>query len=824
MPFENINNTSFRKKRLLSGLIVIGAVATVLALTAADSHRIARAASTNAAKSAALDKYGKHFEIQYYWGPSGQQITANPSNIASIIANSGFTIAPFRDSYDSQWTADSNSSAASILDSYNLKTYIFHGNNAELGRQSGISTVKSFYDTYLKPNMDFKNVIGYDITDEPAKHSITGVSVGLDITTPAVANFYSVDPMRDTYVNLFPNYAPVDCLEYKSASGCDAQGNLDLTAYEDYLSLFLDSSAVRTLSVDYYPKAKDSLNVTYNDYTDRDLYYANLRSLLYHYKAKRNQNIEAVPMNIVALHDWYVDANSKSQVMYQVSNNLAFGMKRLSYFTYMHPSTGTSWDSGWLVNSDAVTKSSFYNIVSDINSWAFNLGNELYSKEVDEIYQVRGSMKPLIYQDTNTVHNVRFLGNVSAKSNGNDAEAILTSFDDATFMIANGEPNSVVSFYFDGIALSNMEYFDAYNNVWQNISDGIQYDLASFNTSANTVILPVGSNVLLHLASGVSAKNTGVMIDKEGKRIVSYSSDLNNVADNITSTTKTQNGTTITLQDGTYNILYPSSSAGCVVRPAFVFTGFNTSFSECGFSTNSNLLSFTKLDDNYVALKYNSNGQQVKNLPIISASTSNYTVSGTTIKTNGASFDTSRIIVTNGVGEQSGLTYNIYTWPLKILVASFTIDTSEPEPEPDPEPEPQLEITDLTGGGATINIVSDNSFTVMSELACKVLVSTDNGTTWTLVDPSTAVGTNHRGYTLNETSGAVIVLAYAGDANTDSSVNVRDARKVINSIIGGDTLSGLEQKLADVDRSGGVNVRDARRIITSIIGETSISW
>ena len=677
MHFGGLKSVLIRKKRLVLGSLVFGAAVAVLTLTAVDSFRQARAATTNAAKSAALDEYGKHFEIQYYMGPSGQQIVANSSGIVSRIANSGFTIAPFRDSWDSQWTADSNSAAASALDSYNLKTYIFHGNNAEFGRQS-TANAESFYNTYLKPYMDFKNVVGYDITDEPAKYSVSGVSVGLDITTPAVTNFYAVDPMRDSYVNLFPNYAPASCLEYKSATGCDGQGNLDLTAYETYLSSYLDNSAVRTLSVDYYPKAKDSLSSTYNSYSDRDLYYTNLRSILYHYVAKRNQNIQATPMNIVALHDWYVDNSSKSQVMYQVSNNLAFGMKRLSYFTYMQPPTGGGWSSGWLVGTDSITQSTFYSVVSDINSWAFNLGNELYSKEVDEIYQVAGVNKAIIYQDSNTVHNVHYLGSVSATSGGANAEAILTSFDDATFMIANGEPNKAIDFYFDGLSLSNMEYFDAYNNIWRSVSSGALYALASFNTSTNTVTLPAGSNVLLHMASGVSAKNTGVMIDKEGKRVVSYSSDLAGVTDNITSATKSRSGTTLMLTDGTYNILYPSSSAGCLVEPAFVFTGFDTSFSGCGFTTNSSLLSFTKLDDNYAALKYNSNGQQVKNLPIISASTSAYTVSGTTIKTNGATFDASKVTVTNGVGEQSGSAYNIYTWPLKIPVATYTIDTSAP--------------------------------------------------------------------------------------------------------------------------------------------------
>ncbi len=135
-------------------------------------------------------------------------------------------------------------------------------------------------------------------------------------------------------------------------------------------------------------------------------------------------------------------------------------------------------------------------------------------------------------------------------------------------------------------------------------------------------------------------------------------------------------------------------------------------------------------------------------------------------------------------------------------------------------------ITNLTNNRAEVEIVSNNSFMVISEKACMVLWTQDNGATWTrLVSSSTPEGFNNaRMFNINPVEGMQIVVAYAGDVNSDANVNVRDARKIVNSIIGGGTLSSMEEKLADVDGRNSVNIRDARAIINNIIMGTEINW
>lgn len=652
------------RSRFFFSLVVFGLFAAITLMTVW-IFRVS-ATTTNATRSVAMDEYGKHFEIMYYWGPSGEQINSAPSAVAGNIANAGFTIAPIRGSWSSQWQYDALPAAIATLDSYKLKTYVFEGSNGDLAVADNPET---FYNSYIKPYTNYKNVVGYDITDEPSINT-SGGWIGLDTANVAVTRLNTLDPMRDSYVNLFPNYASESCLQNKT-TGCDAQGDLNLATYETYLATYFNNSAVRTLSVDYYPKANNNLTNTYSGYSDRDLYYSNLRSVLYHYKAKRNLNIEAVPMNIVALHDWYVDASTASQVRYQVSTNLAFGMKRMSYFTYMQPA-GVAWSTGWLVEDGGVTTAGLMTTVSNVNAWTFNLGNELYTKEVGTVDQVYGTNMARMYRDEGIADNAASLGTVTAMSGSEAAQAVVTSFDDGSIYIANGEPNKQITVTWTGsVSLSSSAIYNANAGTWSGC-----YPILCSGAANSSVTLPAGGNILFYPGAGIS-NNTGVVVDRANRKVVSYSNRLADVVDNVTATGKSLSGTTLTLAGETYNVLYLTSET-CTIRPAFVWTGMNSSYASCGITTNSQALTVGQVDSNYMYVKYNYNGGQVKNIPILSGTVADYTVTGGTIKTNGAEFDMSKVSIKNGVAEQTGNSLKIYTWPGKILVATYSIDTSAP--------------------------------------------------------------------------------------------------------------------------------------------------
>lgn len=134
-------------------------------------------------------------------------------------------------------------------------------------------------------------------------------------------------------------------------------------------------------------------------------------------------------------------------------------------------------------------------------------------------------------------------------------------------------------------------------------------------------------------------------------------------------------------------------------------------------------------------------------------------------------------------------------------------------------------IIDNTGGRVAIEATSVNSFTVTSDKACVALMMEDDGVMWSRLNSNTVVGNdNMRRFSINQITSPRVEITYAGDVNIDSSVNVRDARKIVNSIMGITTLSNKEQKLADVDYNNHIDVRDARRVVNSIMGRTKINW
>lgn len=138
---------------------------------------------------------------------------------------------------------------------------------------------------------------------------------------------------------------------------------------------------------------------------------------------------------------------------------------------------------------------------------------------------------------------------------------------------------------------------------------------------------------------------------------------------------------------------------------------------------------------------------------------------------------------------------------------------------------PNLNITDNTGGSATIATTASNRFTVTSNKACMALLSQNGGATWSRLNSSAVAGHNNmREFNVNQTNGIEIVISLAGDVNNSRTVDVRDVRKITNSIMGSITLSNMEEKLAEIDGRTGINVRDVRALTNYIMGKTDINW
>ena len=318
-----------------------------------------------------------------------------------------------------------------------------------------IADMVNFYSKY-------SNVIGYEIMDEPSTANYSRLAKIVDYIKKN-------DPGRVAYINLFPNYA--------------SSSQLGTSSYSEYLNKFISIVKPQILSVDHYPSmfANGSIDSSKNDY------YSNAKYLMDIYNSSGIQ-----PMIISLLTEHYHFRKiSANEIAFQISVNLAFGMKRLSYYTY---SVDALSASNAAVDKNYKKTQHFYDVQA-INTWASSIGNQLYSKKVSAVYGVNEVSALSNYQ------NNKFLGDLTFKrvDSGTNASAIISLFNDETILLVNTDFSSEQGiFTFDGnkTNLSNMQWFDPYSGKWVNVSTGGNDKIWLMPDSQRLAIVP-GNCVLL---------------------------------------------------------------------------------------------------------------------------------------------------------------------------------------------------------------------------------------------------------------------------------------------------------------------------------------
>ena len=459
--------------------------------------------TSSSAKNA--DRYAitnnNHFEIQYFCGPG----TSMSDKMMDAITEAGFTIAPNWDiaGYGDDMSAKNMDSFLKKLKAHNLKAYlrsqvgerILNLDGLDSNKKVKTSTGNSSVDTnYAKTKQALKNpvILGLDLIDEPSLPTMVKsplYQAGVIDVANAVKQWSGKSP----YINIFPSYA---------------KGLFDVgdDYYRDYVLYWaLNTKGIDVLSVDFYPSLK-----SYSA-KNRAAYYQNLVYLLEACKeVKKQQGRTIIPMNIVALHTLHITPSKKSHIMYQVNTNLAFGMKRLSYFTFSYPA-GETWAEGWLVNnSDGTSRTTQYGYVKAINRWAFNIGCLLYNKDISAIYRFSGGKATTLYKGASysaSCEYTKLLGDVACKKDSSaasgNAEGVITVFTDGTCMLLNGEPES--STVFTVPQLSKKQYYSPCSGTFANpragysttVTDGQGTTLFTVATDAGQVTLPGGGAVIL---------------------------------------------------------------------------------------------------------------------------------------------------------------------------------------------------------------------------------------------------------------------------------------------------------------------------------------
>lgn len=214
-------------------------------------------------------------------------------------------------------------------------------------------------------------LMGYHIVDEPNSGAF-----------PALADIreilHRLDPAHEAYINLFPNYASPEML-----------GN---PTYYDHVAQFAKEVRPEIISYDHYHfiKGEPMERREVADQRENQIYEAAFRKVERPGFFDNIQDVRQVslatdiPFMVIILvveHGPYRNL-TEAEIRWEVFQSLAYGAKRLSYFTYWTPGVDTDegdamwhWKNGMIAKDG--TKTAHYHMIADINRELQALGDML---------------------------------------------------------------------------------------------------------------------------------------------------------------------------------------------------------------------------------------------------------------------------------------------------------------------------------------------------------------------------------------------------------------------------------------------------------------
>ncbi len=367
------------------------------------------------------------FEITYYWGPHGENMYNE--EFIKAIAECGFTSIPLENN-----SVEANKAALTLLKKYGLTCSALWDSriNEVAGYDRNVSPktpqeeVDKVVAAVVADYAEFDNIEGWWVQDEPGEYRF-------EILSKIVSAFKRFDPQRSTMINLYPTYA--------------SSSQLSTSTYKEYLDEFVEQVDPSYISYDHYHFQKSGA---------RNGFFTNLE--LVRDAALKNK---LDPMQIILLtrHMGYADV-TYSQIAWEVNMSLAYGMKRVSYFTFiLDPDLiAQGWDNSCMDYQG--NKYPHYYDVQKINKWLLPLGRQLFDKNSTAVFHVSRSLE----KECERYTSYGDLGEV----NGNNF--LIGFFDDNSFMIVNKsyaevEASTKALEMLD--VREGLQYFDPERAEWQ---------------------------------------------------------------------------------------------------------------------------------------------------------------------------------------------------------------------------------------------------------------------------------------------------------------------------------------------------------------------
>lgn len=222
---------------------------------------------------------------------------------------------------------------------------------------------------------DYPALHSYHIFDEPTSNMF-------DDLADVVAIFHELDPVRDAYINLLPNYASLEQL-----------GN---ASYEEHLEEFIAKVKPEIISYDHYHLMKPNTVAmpVIEDERERLIFEAAISKderagFFDNYEIVREISMKhGLPYMLIVLvveHGPYRNL-TEGELRWEVFQSLAYGGSRMCYFTYWTPGVdGSDNDEFWhwangMISKDG-EKTEHYHIIKEINKELVTMGTEIMDKK-----------------------------------------------------------------------------------------------------------------------------------------------------------------------------------------------------------------------------------------------------------------------------------------------------------------------------------------------------------------------------------------------------------------------------------------------------------
>jgi len=366
----------------------------------------------------------EQFEITYYWGPHGDQ--AVDESFYKAIAEAGFTSIPLENG-----SYENNLKALELMRKYGLtctavwdsRVYSLIANYSSAMTDDQIDAItKEVADSYK----EYDDVIkGWWLADEPAvsKFAVLG---------RVKASFNRTAPGKTVMINLFPTYA--------------TNAQLGASSYEDYLAKYIDIVKPDYISYDHYH---------FRTSGNRAGFFTNIEAIR---KAGLNAGLDQMSIILLTCHMGYSDVTPE-QLAWEVNVSLAYGMKRISYFTFILDQglLNDGWTDACMSYTDEIYP--HYYEVQKISKWLKPLGDELFGKTSTAVFHIGTSSE----SGTKRYSSYGALGKVTGSG------YLVGFFDDGSFLLVN--KGYVAGLDERPLTLndipSGLEYFDTATSSWK---------------------------------------------------------------------------------------------------------------------------------------------------------------------------------------------------------------------------------------------------------------------------------------------------------------------------------------------------------------------